>query len=115
MTKDMTTKSTKDNLEKLKVFTKFSIWLAIIISVIAIITITSLSGGKGYGAYILLIIASPLVLILPYYFFASYLIKNALQYNNGASKGYLWFLRTLVIVPWAFIIIALIVSRFKCL
>ncbi|MCF6191211.1 MAG: hypothetical protein L3J51_12095 [Cocleimonas sp.] len=109
MTKDITTSPTKESLEKLKLFSKLNIWLAIILSVLAIITISSLSGGKGYGAHILLIIASPLVIILPYYFFASYLIKNALQNENGASKGYLWFLRILVTMPWVFIIIALVV------
>jgi len=109
MTKGATTNSTKEGLEKLKFFSKLNIWLAIILSVIATIAIASLSEGKGYGAYILLIIASPLVLILPYYYFASYLVRGALQYKNGVSKGYLWFLRILVIVPWIFIVIALIV------
>ena len=87
MTKDISTNSTKDSLEKLKLFSTLNIWLAIILSVLAVFTITSLSEGKGYGAYILFIIASPLVIILPCYFFAYFLTKYALH-KGKASEGY---------------------------
>ena len=108
MTKDITINSAKESLEKLKLFSNINIWLTIILSIIALIAITTLSGGKGYGAYILFIIASPLAVILPYYLFTSFLIGHKLH-ESGTSKGYLCFLRILVLVPWFFIIIALIV------
>lgn len=99
----MIDKNTKNNLESLKAFSKFIVNSAIVLAVLAIFLLMSvLSSGSnnGYGAMIIIIMASPLIAVFIYYWLFFRFIKTLINKNKNISRGKFHTLKAVLYGPW---------------